>query len=239
MGVSLYTHLKDRQSPVRRYFEDTFPNWRGLRFQKSGEAPTSVTLDGRPMEIQSLTMLGDRSHPVLPRREEGYAWAPAGSAFDYRLRYAFKVEDPATFAAAKGWTELVRRPMGQRALDTGWQDLVSALQDLTTRSDPTKGTFAEEDDISLARMCGLLALYEQLYRMGGVFNQAIFDTPIARAGLNQPLPTLLALVDPQLPADVVRMLKLFRSATPELAGARSMKADPSFDRSRDLGGADA
>lgn len=237
--MSLYSHLQDRNSPVRHYFEDEFPNWGMLRFRDTGDVPTSVDLYGSRLDVRSLSMLGDSSDPILPPAQGEYAWAVAGAAFDYRLRYEFTVGNPATFAAAKGWTELVREPWGRRASDSGWQDLVSALQDLTTRVDPTRGALADGDEIELAQMCGLLALYEQLYRMGGIFNPSTFDTAVARAGLNQPLPSLLALVDPQLPADVLRMIKRFRSAAPDLMDTRSIKADPSFDRSRDLGGADA
>jgi hypothetical protein len=236
--MSLDGHLRNPSSPVRRLFEAEYPNWRGLRFRDSGQPSSTIHVHGDDLQVWTMATLGDRPSPLLPEYEEGYPWSAAGGAFDYRLRYEFQVADPGSFAAARGWRDLVRRPRGQLAPDTGWHDMVTALDELTLRADPTKGPLSEADELDLARLCGLLALYEQLYRMGGLLNQAMFDTPLARAGLNQPLTTLLDLVDPQLPADVVAMIREFRRAAPELASAERVNGNPQFDRSRDLGGAD-
>jgi|GEM_PF-860821 len=236
--VSLTGHLADEDSPVRAYFANRFPHTRELKFADSGEPPTEVNLPSGPVQLHDLKLLNAPPPRVLPLDEAGYTWAVAGIAFDYRLRYEFEVGDPNTFTAAMGWTDLVRLPMGKRAADTGWSDLVQALFDLTSRANPVAGNLARSDELDLARLCGLLALYEQLYRMGGIFNQRTFETPIAQIGLNAPLERMLALVDDRLPADIAAMVALFRSSVPEVANPRNVSLNPRFARSADLLGAD-
>ena len=184
--MSLTGHLADHDSPVRAYFARQYPHTRQLRFADTDEQPTEADLPGGPAQVTSLRRFSAPAAKVLPQDEAEYPWAVAGTAFDYRLRYEFEVGDPNTFTAARGWTDLVRLPMGERATDTGWLDVVQALHDLTSRTNPVAGNLARSDELELARLCGLLALYEQLYRMGGIFNQHTFETPIARIGLNAP-----------------------------------------------------
>jgi len=223
---------------VRAYFARRFPHTRELKFADTDEPPTEVILPSGPAQMHTLKLFSAPAPQVLPLDETGYTWAVAGTAFDYRLRYEFEVGDPNTFTAAKGWTDLVRLPMGKRAVDTGWSDMVQALFELTSRANPVAGNLTHTDELELARLCGLLALYEQLYRMGGIFNQRTFETPIAKIGRNAPLEQLLDLLDDRLPADIAAMIGLFRSSKPELAKPKEVSLNPQFARSVELRGAD-
>jgi len=60
--------------------------------------------------------------------------------------------------------------------------MVDALFELTSRANPVHGNLARSDELNLARLCVLLALYEQLYRMGGILNQRTWETPISLVG---------------------------------------------------------
>ena len=158
--------------------------------------------------------------------------------FDYRLRYEYEIADPTTFAAYDGWKALTRRPERGLAPPTAWGDLVAALGSLTTRANPVHGSLTHAEEIELARLCGLLSLFEQVYRMGGVLDERAMAGPIARADLSAPLEDLLAIVDDRLPPDVAAMMSLFRSSAPELRRPSTVVTSPAFTRSRDLGGAD-
>lgn len=80
----------------------------------------------------------------------------------------------------------------------------------------------------VARLCGLLALYEQLYRVP--------EASLARH------PLLLAAPDASLKEqlDVAALTALLVERQPDLpAGGTQVISNPTFDRSDDLGGADA
>lgn len=236
--VSLTGHIDDPDSPVRAYFAAHFPHTGQLQFADTDDPPTLVhTADG---DVEWWTQ--DRFDPddahVLPDDTIGYPWALAGTAFDYRLRYEFDVADPDHLVAARGWDELRREPHGQRAPGTAWTNLTDALSQLLGRADPTAGPLTRADALELARLCGVLGLYEQIYRMGGAANPHTWDAPIALAGLDASVDSLLSLVDERLPADIAALVALFRSAMPHLTQFETVVPNPLFARSDDLRGAD-
>lgn len=236
--VSLTSHLADRGSLVRAYFADRFPHTDQLQFADAKHPPTEVKLGRGTAQVNELARFSAPSAQLLPQDAAGYSWAVAGTAFDYRLRYEFEVGDPNTFTAAQGWLELVRLHTGTYASDTNWSEAVQVLFSLTNRANPVVGNLARADELDLARLCGLLALYEQLYRMGGTRNPRFSETPISQIGFNAPLDRLLALVDDRLPADIADMIALFRSSVPELRNPQHVSLNPTFERSSDLEGAD-
>lgn len=86
-------------------------------------------------------------------------------------------------------------------------------------------------------MCGLLSLYEQLYRVPAAY---LTKPPLLLSGPDAGLDEHLGLVDDRLVSDVAALTLLFTESQPDLAVRHQhVVSNPIFDRSNDLGGADA
>ncbi len=238
-NVSLTSHLDDKDSPIRAYFERAFPNTAELKFANTDDPPGSINLPSGPVEMHTLRRFVPPSARVLPDDQSRYPWALTGTALDYRLRYQYEIGDPESFTAYLGWQEVVRRPHGERAPDTGWTSLLGAIADLVDRANPAKSVLALDDELALSRMCGLLAMYEQIYRMGGIANPNTQKSRLFEVGLDASLDELLDLIDPRLPPDLAALVQLHRESSQDLSGQSQLVCNPEFARSRDLGGADA
>ncbi len=237
--VSLTGHVSDPDSPVRAHFAKHFPHTRELQFADADEPPTVVHTASGDLKLWTVNRFSPHGARALPDDEAGFPWHLAGTAFDYRLRYEFDIAHPNSFAAAKGWDELRRRPLGKRASGKAWDGLVDALSRLVARADPTAGPLPMDEELELARLCGVLGLYEHVFRMGGVANPHTWELPVFQVGLDASVDDLKALVDERLAADVVALVDLFRSSVPQLKHFEKVVPNPEFARSRDLGGADA
>lgn len=244
--MSLTSHLDDPRSPVRRYVADKFGHVRNLRFADT-DAPTShIDLDGERMPLVELERFAPGPARVMPSDRDGYPWATSGTAWDYRLRYLFEVANPAAFVASTGAQMLHRSAhrgppaiAGIRGeLGRGWTELAAALGELTERVSPVGRALEPPDERRLSQLCGALALYEQLFRMGRA-GPGWERSPLVQAGPDIDLPALLGLVDPRLTDDLAAMTGLFVTERPTLLTARPVTANPTVARSGDLGGADA
>ncbi|HEY3410007.1 MAG TPA: hypothetical protein VGK53_17695, partial [Propionicimonas sp.] len=218
--VSLTQHVADPSSPVRAFFAEHFTNTRALKF---ADPPAASTTDARSvgdaLVFEPQLMLHPGAPRVLPADEIGFPWSLAGMALDYRLRMELDVLDLETTAAARGWSDLVRRPFGEREPDSAWAELVAGVTHLTCGARGTLVRRTPDQELELARLCAVLGMYEQLHRMGGALGQAMWDTPIARVGLNAPLDVLRGLVDDRVAEDVASMVGLFAASAPQLASA--------------------
>jgi len=239
--MALTYHLTDRASPVRAFFAERFPHTRSLWFKDSGRPARALhtpTSDG-DLKLYELDMIGRQPALVLPSEETAFPWALAGSALDYRLRFELERTDLGATSAAKGWAEVCllndRRDLEP---DGGvWAELREAIATVPTPG--RSGSLTRRQELDLANYCAVLGMYEQVYRMGGLTNRAVWEHPVVTLGPTARLTTLRGLVDERLATDVADMIGLARERAPALVSASDVLLGPGFARSRDLGGADA
>lgn len=238
--MSLTRHLDDPESAVRRHFEATYPHIKEVRFADTSTPAASITIDGRPHSLVTVDWFNPGQPKVLPGAEQAgedrFNWGAAGTAFDYRVRLLLAPQDPAGFVAAAGARNLARRWRQPSPL-AAWTELVDAVADLQTEPSGDREPRAHPSSATVARLCGLLALYEQLYRAPAA---SLTNHPLLLAGPDAVLDDHLGLVDDRLVNDVAALTLLFTESQPDLAGRHQhVVSNPIFDRSNDLGGADA
>lgn len=202
--MSLSQHLEDSSSPIRRFFEERFPRTLDLKYADAETPPTLIPSQAGALVFTELLQFSPGTGAVLPADRVDYPWRVAGGAFDYRLRMELGPLDVDTTTAFSGWTDKVRRPLGERAADSGWGQLSDAVSVAQQRR--TAGGLRAADEYELARLCGVLALYEQAYRMGGGFNTKTGHLPIWELPLNASLPEMLALIDDRVATDVTALI---------------------------------
>ncbi len=236
--MSLTGHLDDPQSALRRFFSDTYPHIDQVRFAAVDVPRSTITISGEDLALTTQSRFSPGGPKVLPpadqSSERAYDRRAAGTAFDYRVRFLLAPQDPARLTAAAGARHLARR-WHQPLPGPGWNELAQAILSLQA----TDGTQRLSDSTSLttARLCGLLALYEQLYRCP---ERYATNNPLVLAGPDADLQRQFRLVDERLVHDVVALTALFEASQPALANPRhQVVCNPTFDCSSDLGGADA
>lgn len=230
--MSLTSQLKNKVSPVRRFMSDAFPNTRAIVRAANAELKDAETI-----------------HPAGEVH-----WGTVGAAADHRIRHYFG-------AAHEG--AAVRE--GARIIETGWMrgtldedpeeilrfaDQVEVLRG-TARSffvsldetlsrlgpwqDP-RPRLDEEDERLLCRYCGVLALIEQVFRFGRIPP----GSPLIEPEPAQDLSELLSRVPDAWVDDLCALSCAFHDSQGELLGeVRHVELGPTFDGSRDAGGADA
>lgn len=233
--MSLGSELIRRDSPVKRFFRETFPNTR---------APLS--------EIRSAL----RGHGLIHRLEPGtptHAYAQIGTAIDYRIRYSFAPTPAPGLVAWRGaWAIADALP---RDVPSFVLDMLGSLQEMIPEDTPrlpgpviteffnglnmTVTLTAPHQRIPdpdaervLARSCLMLAAFEAVRR-------ALAWPP---AFLRDELPTsaadLLSAVPDDWVEDVAALASAFSERYPEWRGAAAT-LNPTFTGSADIGGADA
>ena len=246
--MSLTSHLDNPASPVSKYFTSHFPNIASVRLVED-PSPTvtlsPIAVGGRSVPFQMMLRFVPGDAQVLPRVDDPhrYGWGTAGTAFDYRARMLLANQDLERSVAAQGAFRLAlgiagspRRQTGDPATPEAWPDLAAAVQSFQARRDDP-GPSSPADDTEAARLCVLLAMYEQLYRAP---EQYLVEHPLVVAGPGVTLTTQLGLVNDQVVDDVAAMTALLTATRPELlAFTKAAVCGPVFDGSGDLGGADA
>jgi len=217
--VSLTSHLKDQASPVRHWFEETFPNRRPI--MAACRASSLISL-----------------RPDPPHAEYGLV----GMALDYRIRYYFAVTPPEKFVAAQGAMLLA----GQVASDPSelnpdweadrrtWDEFAKGLEVTPMGVDPVGRRLPEAEESALCRACYVLACYETLFRAGiGP------SWPIVSVGRGGSVRELLALASNAVVTDLVQLSWACYQTFGDLLGDKAV-LNPTFGRvSQALGGADA
>jgi hypothetical protein len=224
--MSLSSHLDDAGSPVRRFLYEQFPHTRELM------AACRSSLEGSET-IRRADTSGSPPYGTL------------GTAIDYRLRYYFGVTPPREFVAATG-ARMLNMAAGDRRL-LGFGDLapgvgpseevrdeffmhlektVEAIRPVARRCEPP-------DEEALSSCCYVLALFEQVRR-----NPTNINLELYRLGPASTFARLLQLAAPSWVDDLCRLSWAFYDRHAELC-SRAAALNPTFDGSRDIGGADA
>lgn len=219
--MSLTSELKDPTSPIRQFLYGEFPNARALVGDARDTLASAMTI--KPSGI--------------------VAWGTVGTAIDYRLRYYFRVTPSDEFGAYQGAAQVDpdtiggMYPAGSRPLlppglaDAFFAELdrhVAAVELVDRRLDGPQ-------EASLNRYCYALALFEELFRAGtGIRSPLFFPAPVGDVG------TLLAIPS-QVAIDDLCCLSwaFFDGYAATISGAGEIALDPTFDGSKDVGGADA
>ncbi len=82
--MSLSSHLRDKNSPVKQFIQEQFPNTKAAPF----------LVDARKQVAAGFTL--------RPAPGTGFPWSVIGTAMDYRLRYYFDVTPVEHFVAYRG-----------------------------------------------------------------------------------------------------------------------------------------
>lgn len=226
--MSLTSHLNNPRSPVYRFMRERFPYASSFVRAVNKEMKGTKTI-----------------------RPEGQVdWSTIGTAVDYRLRYYFGVTPKEAMTAWIG-AIMVERGMIREAVEEDPDHLVkllqvteaakvmipeffSKLEDALSRLRPEHRRLGEDSEELLARYCVGLALFEQVYRRGRIPQRSLLTFPKPVSSTSD----LLARV-PQLWVDDLRSLSwAFYDECQELL-SRPAVLNPTFDGSRDVGGADA
>jgi len=222
--VSLSSHINDRNSPVRAFFEAHFPRTPLRPLRELTCDPCSI-----PLEHHAPLVWDPGPAQVLPADPTGYPWATVGTAFDYRLRFIFGV-NPQRTVAANGAKIVAKRLECSKRFPVAFEELVGVSADL--ERGPVRGQY--EDEGGLARLCYVLALYEQCFR-----TTPSRQSPLLALGPNATLAEVEALCTSQAADDLVRLTELFLSTQQSLLDLEPVVLNPTFKGSIWLEGADA
>ena len=211
--LSLTRHLEQRQSPVCRYFNESFPKTSG--FPKAVRARLSGRAMIEPPAGMSSGVLG-----------------LVGMAIDYRIRYYFAAEPAAERSAAAKGLQLaevygLRSGLSPEQL-AGYFDFLESHDRYAADLKPQGRQLEESDEEELNRRCVVLALFEQLYRIGN-----FADTWLHRAPLDP-----LSIPEQHWIDDLCRMSEAAYVAMHERLG-EPHHLNPVFEGSRDLRETDA
>jgi hypothetical protein len=216
--MTLSSHLKSPDSPIRKCLEQIFPI---LQLSTRGSPDAKAY-----SSILGFDNLAPCSLPTLaPKSNQG----TIGTAVDYRLRYYFRSYDQHETVAGRCVGKLrgalpALASLGSKFLDHQWE--------LVKRLNPSGRQLNGEDEAALNAGCVVLTLFEQICRSGQVYPPLNSLAPRAK------LTDLLALVQPEVVQDINQLSLAFSDDAKGLFNLRAI-LNPTFQGSADVGGADA
>src|SRR6266699_4730715 len=162
--MSLTSHLKDPASPSGQFIRQRF-------------AHTTNLTRAANIQLRSMTTL--RPGTATP----GYPYSTLGIAIDYRLRYSFAITPPQYLVDWKGAKLLAaRQSAGDSDFTAAWiesngaphplyplkliEDFFVSLETKLHTLQPVGHQLECKAELSLARYCYVLALFEEVYRSG-------------------------------------------------------------------------
>lgn len=162
-----------------------------------------------------------------------------GTALDYRLRYSYAVTPAKELVAALGVSKLpaylTDEPAGGFEFFMACQSLIDEMDATAIRLSAVGRRLDKGDEEILARHCVVLALLEQVGRVGLRPGSPLLNRPLATSPSK-----LLELARAEWVDDIREMAWLFHeSAAREGLAGRPAVLNPTFAGSRDLRGADA
>ena len=226
--MSLTSHLNDTQSPIYGFMRERFPDTRSFIRAANKQMKEATTI-----------------------RPEGQVdWGTIGTAIDYRLRYYFDVTPKESLVAWHG-ASIVQQGIIYGTRDEDPELLNEAFKDMETvksmileffadlegtlsRLRPERRRLDVNDEELIGRYCVGLALFEQVYRRGHIPERSVlmFPDPVGTAS------ELLTRIPQAWVDDLCALSWAFYDEQRELL-SRPTVLNPTFDGSRDVGGADA
>ena len=233
--MSLTSVLEDRNSKVRGFFEERFPNTNKVIRKANAQLRRVETI--RPDE-------------KVPWGRD--TWGTIGTAFDYRMRYHFAVTPSEELVAWKGASiaagniaevmpalteEIVaeiisgRPTLTEESVENFFSDLDGLLADVQ----PSKIHPSLQQERLLLRYCVALALFEQIRRAG----PKVFSTsPLFSIGENPSTEELLSLAE-ECWIDDLYALTQGMARICDVTTFRNVVLNPTLSGSSYVGGADA
>lgn len=233
--MNLTSELKRRDSPVKRFFRETFPN-------------TRETL----AQVRSALRGNELIHCLDPGAPP-HVYAQIGTAIDYRIRYSFAPTPAPYLIAWRGaWAIADALPQGVPpfVLDVlmDFQEMIpedtprlpgpmiaeffNGLDVMVTLTAPHQRMPGPDEERVLARLCLMLAAFEAVSRALAWPPAFLRDKP------PRSMTDLLSAVPDDWVEDVAALSAAFSARYPEWRGATAT-LNPTFAGSADIGGADA
>ena len=223
--MSLTSALEDRNSTVREFFEERFPNTKKVIGEKNSQLRRVETI--RPPEEVSRDALGT-----------------IGTAFDYRMRYHLVVTPSEKLVAWKGasiaagniaevreTTILGRSTLTEESVENFFSDLDGLLANVK----PSKIHPSLQQERLLLRYCVALALFEQIRRAGP---KVIPTSPLFSIRENPSTEELLSLAE-ECWIDDLYALTQGMARICDATTFRNVIPNPTLSGSSYVGGADA
>ena len=226
--MSLTSHLHgsaSKDSPVRGFLRQTFPNTRGplAECREALCAPLVLRLDDNV---------------------SGAAYGQIGTAIDYRLRYHFAITPPRELVAFPGALLVTGTPHplgGDRSIPGRFQLSKACVSGFLAALDQTVNAIAahrqhptDAEERTLAPFCLVLAALEAVQRGG----TRAWPPPYFGDTLPHSAADLLASVPDEWVEDAACLGTAFSARYPEWQGANA-ELNPEFAGSADIDGADA
>lgn len=208
--MSLTSHLKERASPIRAWFESSLPDKR--RFLSWWRERTAGLETYKPKGVAG-----------------GYPWSLVGTAADLRLRLALRTVPPVSLVAAgQGGNVWTCWPGGDAIL------FGNEMASLCWRWEgrPYLRGLADPEERELACLCLALAWFETYKRTLRVLPE------VAAAGSLEEMLAATPSADAAV-VDLVELERLFERSRQEWPSPDEVVLGPTFDGSLDVGGADA
>ena len=218
--MSLTSHIEDKNSPIRDFFDTKFPNT-------------------RPVVRECNKLLRD-AETIVPADEMATGhYSTLGTAIDYRLRYYFAVTPYRELVAWKGavgvsgepilWENLgIPLSLPKIAIEGFFQDLDKVLSKLQ----PVGRKLNCDGEQLLNRYCIVLALFEQCFRTVPRPTWSLFQANVSSAD------DLLELAPAHWIDDLCAMSEAFYDYFKDGLKQKAI-LNPTFDGSALIGGADA
>lgn len=218
--ASLTGHLARASNPVRMFLFDVLP---ATAVKPINDAVWAALAGGPRVAGAGLAPW---EHALL------------GTAIDYRLRYWFGVTPATELVAALGVSRLpgfLTDELGGIEFVSGCQSFMDGMDATATRLNTVGRRLDKDDEEILARHCLVLALLEQVGRVGLRPGSPLLNRPLASSPLQ-----LLDLARVEWVDDLRDMAWLFHGqAVHEGLAAKPAALNPIFAGSRDVRGADA
>lgn len=211
--MSLTSLLREPASPLRALFQSSLPK-------------TAAFVGGLNRELRAIPLNTPR--PV----DAGLS----GTAIDYRLRYYFAVPEIEDTIAWLGADKLEAAILDypESPLRDTVNDFVRALQRDVVALQPVGVRLSAAGEMRLARICVVLAGFEQWFRSGrSALVNGMLDGTL-RGGAD-----ILHLPRTEVIEDVATLSSAFFEHQYPLLASRTVVLGPTFDGSLDVGGADA
>lgn len=207
--MSLTSNLNNTRSPVRRFLQEQFPDTRSVVRECNRQMAGITTI--RPQS-----------------KMEAHVAGLIGTALDYRLRYYFAVTSPNELFAWRGMLGV-----GGSEQDL-FVDFFASLGNVLDQLQPVRRRLERRQEELIARYCIILALLEQLFRS----SEAFFTSPLFEPSPKRSVPELLAIAKDYWVKDLCSLSWAFYEEHGDLLNQPAI-LNPTFDGSRDVGGADA
>ena len=209
MSLTGLLDLKD--SPVKRFMRETFPNTR---------EPLKACRDALRVPF------------VAPPSSKAYG--QIGTAIDYRIRYHFAITPWHEFVAARG-AMFATLSKGGGLTMACFAEFVTALERTINEIAPDRRSPTEVEERTLARFCLVLTALEAIFRAGPA------TPPPRYYGETWPTSAtdLIDLIPDDRVNDVAVLGAAFAKQYPSWHGEQRAILNPTFAGSLDIGGADA